>query len=119
MIGKAIGAVFGAYIALGVLMPFMQKNMHAVVNGPLPTTAEQQATTRVAKNVFDCQVVFHRDSSFASDNAGLKKVELFTTVHLAIDELERGGLALRLTIGPGRRNGGANDGLVLGNAVSE
>lgn len=119
MIGKAIGAAFSASIALAVLMPFMQKNTHAVVDDPLPSMAEQQAATRAARNVFDWQIVFHRAPSFASnsstdanlvtrgsnraDNASLEKAELFTTVHLVLDELKRGGWTFRLTIAPTSR----------------
>lgn len=124
MIGKAIEAVFDTSIALGVLIPLIERNVHAVVSSPPPAATVQQATTRTAKNVFDCLIVFYRDSSIApntgsdarlaatgsisSDNTGLEKVEHSTTVHVALDELARGGLAFRLTINPGRRNSGVN-----------
>lgn len=128
MIGKAIAAVFDASIALGVLMPLMEKNVHAVVSGPPLAATGQQATARIAKNVFDCLIIFHRDSNIASNTDSDARltptgstnsdgtalgVEHSTTVHVALDELERSGLILRLAIDPGRRNGSANSGLVL------
>src|SRR6266566_4824902 len=57
--------------------------------------------------------------SYNAYQAGLKQVELGASVHLTLDQLELGDLALGLSVGPRRRDRGVDRSLVLDDAVGK
>jgi hypothetical protein len=57
--------------------------------------------------------------SYNAYQAGLKQVELGASVHLTLDQLELGDLALGLSVGPRRRDRGIDGSLVLDDAVGK
>jgi DNA replication protein DnaC len=57
--------------------------------------------------------------SYNADQAGLKQVELGASVHLTLDQLELGDLALGLSVGPRRRDRGVDGSLVLDDTVGK
>jgi len=53
------------------------------------------------------------------DHSSAQGVDLAATVHLPLDELKFGDLALGLAVGPGLDDGGPHGGLVVPNAAGE
>ena len=57
--------------------------------------------------------------SCCADHPGLKEVELSAAIHLPLDELESGNLALGVSIRPWGIDGGANSGFVFADTAGE
>jgi hypothetical protein len=57
--------------------------------------------------------------SYSAYQTGLKQVELGASVHLTLDQLELGDLALGLSVGPGRRDRCVDGSPVLDDAIGK
>src|SRR5262249_33277007 len=68
---------------------------------------------------FGSDAILVRLRSIGADESSLKEIELPTTVHLALHELQLGDLALGLAIGPSRSDCGADSSLVIRDPVGE